>query len=29
MDQSPVEQVPNLHLNSLAATIGDVQQAMG
>jgi IclR family mhp operon transcriptional activator len=29
MDQAPVERVLSLHLNSLATTIGDVQQAMG
>jgi DNA-binding IclR family transcriptional regulator len=28
MDQAPVERVLSLHLNSLATTIGDVQQAM-
>jgi hypothetical protein len=28
MDQAPVERVLSLHLSSLAATIGDVQQAM-
>jgi DNA-binding IclR family transcriptional regulator len=28
MDQAPVERVLSLHLNSLAATIGNVQQAM-
>jgi DNA-binding IclR family transcriptional regulator len=28
MDQAPVERVLSLHLNSLAATIGDVQQAL-
>ena len=28
MDEAPVERVLSLHFNSLAATIGDVQQAM-
>ncbi len=28
MDQAPVERILNLHLNSLATTIGNVQQAM-
>ena len=28
LDQAPVEQVLSLHLNSLAATVGEVQHAL-